>query len=88
MVEKALVLVFLCFGQQMAAITIWQQFRQSKEGKIDWNTDIQWMLQNIFTNVAMQAKLKLLLWVPFSFFLDGELRYSKQKEIHILKYVY
>jgi len=35
MVEKALVLVFLCFGQQMAAITIWQQFRQSKEGKID-----------------------------------------------------
>lgn len=88
MVEKALVLVLLNFGQQMAAVTIQQQFRQSKEGKSDQNTDIQWMLQNIFTNVAMQAKLKPLLWVPFNFFLEGELRYSKQKEIHILKYLY
>ena len=67
MVEKALVLVFLCFGQQMAAITIWQQFRQSKEGKIDRNTDIQWMLQNIFTNVAMQAKLKFYYEFPSVF---------------------
>ena len=46
------------------------------------------MLQNIFINVAMQAKLKPLLWVPFNSFLEGELRYSKQKEIHILKYLY
>jgi hypothetical protein len=46
------------------------------------------MLQNIFTNVAMQAKLKTSLWVPFNFYLEGELRYSKQKEIYILKYLY
>jgi len=57
-VEKALVLVLAGFGQQMAAVTIWQQFRQNKEGKSDQNTDIQWMLQNIFTTVVMQAKLK------------------------------
>jgi hypothetical protein len=46
------------------------------------------MLQNIFTNVAMQAKLKTLLWVPCIFFLEGELRYSKQNEIYIFKYLY
>jgi len=40
MVEKAVVLVLVHFGQQMAAVTIQQQFRQSKEEKSDQNTDI------------------------------------------------
>jgi hypothetical protein len=61
MVEKALELVLVCFGHQMSTVKIQQQFRQSKEGKSDQHTDIRWMLQNIFTNVAMQAKLKTSL---------------------------
>jgi len=40
MVEKAVILVLVHFGQQMAVATIRQQFRQSKEGKSDQNTDI------------------------------------------------
>jgi hypothetical protein len=87
MVEKALELVLISFCHQMTAVKI-QQFRQSKVGKSDQHTDIRWILQNIFTNVAMQAKLKTLLCVPFNFYLEGELRYSKQKEIYILKYLY
>ena len=40
MVEEALVLTLVHFGQQMAAVTIQQQFRQSKGGKSDQNTAI------------------------------------------------
>jgi hypothetical protein len=38
--SKSFELVLVCFGHQLTAVKIQQQFRQSKKGKSDQHTDI------------------------------------------------
>jgi hypothetical protein len=80
-VEKALVLVLVCSGQQMAAVTTRQQFRQNKERKVTkiqiFDTCSKYLHIYCYTGKTQAFTKSSLQSSP----RKSELRYSEHREI-------